>query len=200
MSAVSSLSTAAAAANIMALVALLSPSSPTVSQIPAPLEQQIRPVQKTTTWRPSAESDVDLKSTHVAQTTLTTEIRDVAQYDEPDRLTTLPEKIAGELRSWGLLSANWDGEGAAVPDARSLKEAVSFIRLLGEGDPLPEPMLHGSGHAGLFWKDDSLYADIEFLGDGRVAYYIERQGDKHKGVLKFDSQNMPTVFPALLRA
>ena len=62
-------------------------------------------------------------------------------------------------------------------------------------------MLLGSGHAGLFWKTDSLYADLEFLGDGRIAYFIEHEGvGKHKGVVKFDSEKMPAVFPALLRS
>ncbi|MBI5116475.1 hypothetical protein HZA56_08385 [Candidatus Poribacteria bacterium] len=187
----------AAAANIFALMLL---PSPTVSPIPNTLEPQIRPAQKTTTWLVLPEIDWDHMSAQKVQTTSITPISNLIQSDEPDRPTTLSEKITGELRSWSLLSANWDGEGAVTPDARSLKEAVSFVRLLGEGDTLPEPMLHASGHAGLFWKDDNLYADIKFLGDGRVAYYIERQGDKHKGVLKFNSQKMPAVFPTLLRA
>lgn len=121
-------------------------------------------------------------------------------YKDADRSTTVLESLIGELRGWRLLAANWDGEGADVPDARSLKEAVAFARLLGEKDALPEPMLHASGHAGLFWKNFGLYADIEFLGDNRIAYYIERRGDKHKGVVKFDSRNMPDVFQVLLPA
>lgn len=188
----------AAAAEIFAALTLLPP--PTVSPISATLEQQVRPVQKTTTRWPLVEDDGQLKLATATQTTSIAAIRNVSEYDEPDRPTTSREKLIGELRRWGLLTANWDGEGATEPVARSLKEAVSFIRLLGEADTLPEPMLHASGHAGLFWKDDSLCADIEFLGDGRIAYYVERLGDKHKGVLKFDSQNMPALFPALLRA
>ncbi|MBI3774594.1 MAG: hypothetical protein HY273_03415 [Gammaproteobacteria bacterium] len=192
------LSTATAANFIIALMTIS--SVPTLSQIPNTSEQQIRPAQKTTTRSPTAESEGVLPSAYVTQTTSIPAILATAQYSESDRPTTLKEMLVGELRGWGLLNADWDGEGAAAPDARSLKEAVSFISLLGESDILPEPMLHSSGHAGLFWKDDSLYADVEFLGDGRAAYYIERQGDKHKGVIKFDSQKMPAVFPALLRA
>lgn len=193
------LSTAA----IINIVALMLPVPSTASPIPDTLEpqaRQIRPVQKTATQITPPESDGDHVSPHKVRMTSIDPILYVAQYGDSDRSTTLPEKIVGELRSWSLLSANWDGEGAAAPDAGSLKEAVSFVRLFGEGDTLPEPMLHASGHAGLFWKDDNLYADIKFLGDGRVAYYIERQGDKHKGVLKFDSQKMPAVFTTLLRA
>ncbi len=52
-------------------------------------------------------------------------------------------------------------------------------------------MLLSSGHTALFWNEDNLYADIEFLGDGRIAYFIKKNGDKHKGVLEFKSQKMP---------
>ena len=188
----------AAVAEIFALLILSVPAPTTLA---AQLEQQTCVIQKTTTTQlPLAENDWDHKSAHVMQTTSIAAIRNVPPNDESDRPTTSRERLIGELRSWGLLTANWDGEGAAAPDARSRKEAVSFVRLLGEDDTLPEPMLHASGHAGLFWKDDSLYADLKFLGDGRVAYYIERQRDKHKGVLNFDSKKMPAVFPALLQA
>ena len=196
---ISSASSTAAAAKVFLALTLFSGPA-TVSAIPAALEQQIRPTPKTTTLLPLAESDGPFKSSNVTRSTWIGANDNVVLYDEPDRLTTPREKLIGEVRRWNLLKANWDGEGAAVPVARSLKEAVSFIRLLVEVDTLPEPMLHASGHAGLFWKDDNLYADIKFLGDGRVAYYIERQGDKHKGVLNFDSKKMPAVFPTLLRA
>lgn len=185
----------AGAAKIFVALTLL--HSPTVSPILNKLDQPVSRIQKTTTQWPSADNKGDSAST---QPTSVAAIRQVTQLDEQDRPTTSREKLIGELRRWSLLNANWDGEGASAPVASSLKEAVSFVSLLQETDVLPEPMLNASGHAGLFWKDDSLYADIEFLGDGRIAYYIERYGDKHKGVLSFDSRKMPAVFPALLRA
>lgn len=188
----------ASVAKVIATLTLLQPS--TISPIFEKLDQPIGRVQKTTTWYPAAGSSRDRTSATLPQITSIAAISRMAQNDESDRPTTLREKLVGELRRWSLLTANWDGEGAVPPIDLSLREAVSFVRLLDEGDILPEPMLHASGHAGLFWKEDNLYADIKFLGDGRVAYYIERQGDKHKGVLKFDSQKMPAVFPTLLRA
>ena len=188
-----------AAANLF-VAALMLPLSPSVSSIPVTVEQQNRFVGKTTTLWLAAESDRVHKLADVEQSTSVAAIGHVTQYNEADRPTTPQERLVGELRSWSLLTENWDGEGAAAPDARSLKEAVAFIRLLGEGIVLPEPMLHASGHAGLFWKDDGLYADMKFLGDGHLAYYIERQGDKHKGVLNFDSKKMPAVFSAILQA
>ena len=172
----------------------------TISPILKKLDLSVGRIQSTTTWVPPADLIGDYVPPALSSTTSIASICQVVQNDESGRATTSREKLVGELRRWGLLNANWDGEGAAPPVARSMKEAVSFVRLLDEGNMLPEPMLHASGHAGLFWKDDALYADIEFLGDGRVAYYIEHQGDKHKGVLNFDSKKMPPVFPALLRA
>lgn len=112
--------------------------------------------------------------------------------------TSEAERIVGELRRWRMLGTNWDGEGAATPNGRSIREAVAFVGLLEPQNHLPEPMLHASGNAGLFWKAGSRYADLEFLGDGKVAYYIEREQGKHKGVVKFDKEKMPAVFEALL--
>jgi len=116
------------------------------------------------------------------------------------RDTSPQENIIGELRQWNLLVANWDGEGATKPKLNSIKEAVSFVRLLDDKGALPEPMLLGSGNAALYWNEPGLYADIEFLGDNRIAYFIKINSDKHKGVLTFDSQKMPAVFQALLKA
>ena len=114
------------------------------------------------------------------------------------RATTIQEKIIGEIRSWNLLDNDWDGEGSLKPHTQSIKEAVSFINLLSDEITPPEPMLLSSGHTALFWNETDLYADIEFLGDGRIAYFIKKDGDKHKGVLEFNSQQMPVVFQALL--
>jgi hypothetical protein len=189
----------AAAANFFIAALTLTPT-PTVSPFASAVTQQDRIVQKRIASGTSAEGDVDRTLAHVEQATSIAAIGLAPQYDETDRLTTPQERLVGELRGWALLAANWDGEGVAAPNGHSLKEAVSFVRLLGDGVALPEPMLHATGHAGLFWKKDGFYADIEFLGDGRLAYYIECQGGKHKGVLNFDSKEMPAVLSALLQA
>ena len=122
-----------------------------------------------------------------------------SQFAEFTRSTTAREQLIGEIRSWALFDADWDGEGAVAPIARCIKNAVSFIRLLPDNIPLPEPMLHASGNTGLFWGDRGIYADIEFLHNDRIAYYIEQNGDKHKGAIHFDSKNLPLVFSVLLK-
>lgn len=189
-----SLGTATAAKLFAGLLMASNPA--TASEIPRALEQQARPAQKTTS-RLSRE----LVASHA-----TTIVANDDEYDDDtglaiqhERLTTQNEKLIGEIRSWSLLDADWDGEGAIAPSAQSIKEAVSFVRLIGDV-ALPEPMLLASGHIALYRNESDIYADIEFLGDGRIAYFIKRNGDKHKGVLSFDSQEMPAVFPALLSA
>lgn len=175
---------------------LVASSSATAMESPRALESFARPAQKT-----ASRFSIDLLASQ-ATTILTND----DQYEESprlvvqyERLTTEHEKLIGEIRGWSLLDADWDGEGAMAPSIQSIKEAVSFIRLIDDIN-LPEPMLLASGHAALYKNESNFYADIEFLGDGRIAYFIKRNGDKHKGVLTFDSQKMPAVFPALFSA
>lgn len=183
------LGTAAATKLFLAMTVL---PVPTVSDIPRALELQSRSVQKTTTRSSGIVPGITIGPS--ATTVYIVEDK----YAGSTRQTTSCEELVGEIRGWSLLGADWDGEGAVTPLRQSLKEAVSFVRLLGEIS-LPEPMLLGSGHAALYWNEDNLYADLEFLGDGRIAYFVKRHGDKHKGVLAFDSTEMPVVFPALIR-
>ena len=119
--------------------------------------------------------------------------------NDPFRATTAREQLIGEIREWALWQDNWDGEGSERPITSSLKDATLFVNLMPGDMPLPEPMLNATGTAGLYWKRDGLYADVEFLGNRRVAYYVERQGeDKHKGVIKLRKDEMPAVFTAVI--
>ena len=114
------------------------------------------------------------------------------------RETTDVERAVAEIRRWGFVDADWDGEGARKPLQSSQLAAISFIGALGAGVTAPEPMLHSSGRAGLFWRGDHLYAHLEFTGDGRVAYYIERGDDKHKGIVGVEPHKVPDVLENLL--
>ncbi|MDD5056850.1 MAG: hypothetical protein PHQ60_03180 [Sideroxydans sp.] len=194
------LGTSAKAAQVLAgILAVSSPVS--ACEFPKSLELYARPVQKATSHIPFALPTSNATSIFAGQGQYSDAAYvDAAESTVPlERLTTQHEKLIGEIRSWSLLSADWDGEGALAPSAQSIKESVSFSRLLSDVS-LPEPMLLASGHVSLYKNDSDLYADIEFLGDGRIAYFIKRNGDKHKGVLTFDSQKMPAVFSALLAA
>lgn len=116
------------------------------------------------------------------------------------RETTEQELIIATLRSWERYQSNWDHDGARAPNLRSLRAASSFICALAGNQEMPEAMLHDTGLAGLFWKRDQFYADLEFLENGSIAYYIERGIDRHKGVTEFRSRTIPGVLETLLAA
>lgn len=116
------------------------------------------------------------------------------------RETSEQEKAIALLRGWKLYQQDWDGEGALAPIASSLEQASKFVCALRDGAVVPEPMLHQNGKAGLFWSDDGLYGDLEFLENGRIAYYIEKGTGRHKGVVDFDGVKIPEIFSTLLSA
>lgn len=116
------------------------------------------------------------------------------------RETSEQEHIIATLRRWENYQANWDHEGAKAPNIGSVRSASAFICSLDRDATMPEPMLHDSGRAGLFWESDQLYADLEFLDEGSIAYYIERGSDRHKGVVAFDKQHIPAFLEPLLKA
>ena len=126
----------------------------------------------------------------------------VAELGEPMNLSrpdTVAEQIIGELRDWILLDANWDGEGASYPLQASIAQTVKFVRLLSSDYYSPEPMLLSSGRAGLYWNENDLYADLEFTGNNSITYYINRAGEKYKGVVDFDMSTIPPLFRTLLQ-
>lgn len=175
----------AAAANLFLAVTLA--QAPTVSTAPNAY-QSIAKTSPVRTYQGHSES--------ATQSVANDDLFEVAS-----RETTAQETLIGTMRNWSHLEDNWDGEGAAKPIGDSIREAVAFARLCTSSiTEDPDPMLTASGHAALFWNTDDLYADIEFLGDERIAYFVKRNTDKHKGVVSFDSENLPTVLQALLSA
>lgn len=177
-------------ANLFAVVALATLPT-TITQANTGADHQTRTNYRTIPSR-SVSAIID-----VCPTTI---ITNDSAFEESKRQTTPHEKIIGEMRRWLLLGANWDGEGSQAPSHQSIKEASAFVRLIDDTLPLPEPMVLASGHAALYWNTGDIYADLEFLGNQRIAYFIKKHEDKHKGVLTFDSNNMPAVFSALLEA
>lgn len=118
---------------------------------------------------------------------------------QPPRVTTNKEKLIGELRSINLLDENWDGQGSSKPIPSAIKDAVSFARNLDEKFFLPETMIHENGRVSLYWNTQDFYADIEFLGDKRVAYFIKENENRHKGMCKVSrNEEMPAVLKILL--
>jgi hypothetical protein len=119
-----------------------------------------------------------------------------------ERKTSEAELIAGTFREWEHFSTNWDGEGGLPPLRQSLENAANFIYSLAIVHPSSvtdaEPMLHPSGNAGLFWDKSNLYADLEFLSDNKMAYFVERGMDRHKGLVHYDGKAVPAAIRTLL--
>ena len=116
------------------------------------------------------------------------------------RATSGQENLIAELRSWAGMSENWDGEGASAPIKSSLLAASNFVCLITQENGMPEPMLHASGRAGLVWTDGVNYAELEFLPNGEIAYYVTGATGKHKGVVDFDGRAIPAPLSPLIPA
>jgi len=183
-----SLGTAAIAAAFMVM-----PPSPSVSAIPSLLEAVARPLPNEPATNPIPTTSHSSIFTDRAFTTLTKTSLDLGQYLDTNRPTTPLESLIGEIREWNLLEADWDGEGAQAPSQASIRCATEFIRLFDQTISLPEPMLLNSGNISLLWSAPELYADLEFLPDRRIAYFVKKSADKHKGVLAFEATMSPVL-------
>lgn len=181
------------------LTLLLRPLTSPTNQIPVLPEWPFDIERTTVTTLPASDTSLPFGGINTwPNISSVANPRGLEKSGEFPRPTTSLERLAGEFRRWRLLPQNWDGEGAAAPDIESLEEAVSFTRLLDEPNIVPDSELHADGRAGLLWIAYNLYADIKFLGDGRLAYYIENGKNQHKGIVDFDSGEIPSVLKAVL--
>jgi hypothetical protein len=93
--------------------------------------------------------------------------------------------------------ADWDGHGAARPLEFSLKDARAFVRALSPESIIPKATLHADGHTILFVKSAAVYAELEFLEDRRIGFYVRRGGEEWTDEISFDGRALPE---GLLRA
>lgn len=114
------------------------------------------------------------------------------------RETTSQECSVGEIRSWALWSMDWDGEGALAPNQHSITQSVAFVRLIDSHVEVPEPMLLASGNVAVYWRREGYYFELEFHGDKGVSYFAETDDGRHKGMVKFDENEIPLVLKAIL--
>lgn len=109
------------------------------------------------------------------------------------------EHIVSQLLvGWKYDTSNWDNDGASPICTKSIQMAIDFVCLLEDDSTMPEPMFHSSGTVGLFWEDQGLYADLEFFDYGSIAYYIDINSNKFKGMSEFNTFIHSSVFGALL--
>jgi hypothetical protein len=89
------------------------------------------------------------------------------------------------------LEADWDGSEAAKPIDYSLKDARNFIRKLSPDSVIPRAALHADGHAILFMREPDIYAELEFLGNGKIGYFVRRGERKWSDEFSFDGRSLP---------
>jgi len=89
------------------------------------------------------------------------------------------------------LEADWDGSEAAKPIDYSLKEARAFVRKLAPESVIPRATLHADGHAILFMCEPGIYAELEFLGNSKIGYYVRRGEQKWSDEFSFDGRSLP---------
>jgi hypothetical protein len=93
----------------------------------------------------------------------------------PQQEPSRADAIISQLIKFERLADDWDGYGAAKPDANSIRAARAFIRSLSPESVVPQPALHADGNAILFLKDTDAYVELEFLGS-KVEFFA-RRGD-----------------------
>lgn len=88
------------------------------------------------------------------------------------------DEVISRLYEYLALSENWDGYGGRAPDTRTIFDAETFLRALGEGSATaPRPMVAGDGEVGFYWKWPGGYAEATFNGNGTFTYFA-KSGEK----------------------
>lgn len=101
------------------------------------------------------------------------------------------DESISQLLKLARFEDDWDGSGAAKPNTESLRIAQKFIRSLAPESEIPRPALHADGHVILFLKDKDRYAELEFIGDSKINYFL-RSGIKECGdEISFDWRSLP---------
>jgi hypothetical protein len=84
--------------------------------------------------------------------------------------------IESEIIAYGSLTNNWDGPGSTAPNANHLRAAVTLLKLLPAGVPLPRPMLSSAGELGLYWDEPNLMADAAIESDSEFSLFLRARG------------------------
>lgn len=108
-----------------------------------------------------------------------------------DTSRTMADAAIDRLLRLEKLDADWDGNDAAKPLGHSIKEARNFVRKLSPESIIPGATLHADGHAILFIRQPDIYAELEFLGNGKIGFYARRGEEKWSDEFLFDGRSLP---------
>ncbi|CAN5806740.1 hypothetical protein BH11VER1_BH11VER1_03270 [soil metagenome] len=121
--------------------------------------------------------------------------RDVVQYAECSQ-SLFGTKTAAISEVWKLADecgeADWDGNEAMVLDENAIAGAVSFIRALPEGIPMPELAPEPDGSISLDWiQSRHRLFSLSIGKSNRLAFAWLDGSDKGHGVSQFDGWKVP---------
>lgn len=98
-------------------------------------------------------------------------------YESPLYFASSKQNVTkDELRSYGQLTADWDGFGAVAPQQDHIVQAMKIVDHLPPGFAVPKPMLSSAGEIGLYWDEKQAYADISIEENGLAAVFLKTKG------------------------
>ena len=106
------------------------------------------------------------------------------------------DKASAISQIWALANEcakpGWDGDGALPLNRLAAFKAISFIRALPDGVPLPEFAPEPDGSISLDWiQSRNRFFSLSVGTSNRLAYAWLDGTDKGHAVARFDEENMP---------
>jgi len=125
-------------------------------------------------WRVISGADIRIETATSDTAPLVITVDDVAS-----------EQIA-HLLAFRDLREGWDGESAAAPAAKAVRDALRFLRVAGPLAGRLEPTLHVDGSV-ILEANNGLSGALRFVGDGRLVF----AAPGGHGELWFDGKSVP---------
>jgi hypothetical protein len=86
------------------------------------------------------------------------------------------------LDEYADLVSGWDGDEGVAPSGEALRNMRAlFDYIVTGGYPIPDPAISSEGEVGLYWRQNSIYINLEVGESGEYSFY----GQDAKGGVKF---------------
>ena len=81
-----------------------------------------------------------------------------------------------------------------------MRDALAFIDLIPTAARLPSIGLADDGEINFYWRQDGLFIDIGFVGDGKMHYYlcVDAEGVDSDGSTDFTGSSLPSAMMAAM--
>lgn len=82
--------------------------------------------------------------------------------------------VVRSIRKLALLEDNWHSPQSKAPTAKSIEDAERFAREIDWKSSL-QPMVSAAedGEVNFYWKNESIYIDLGFHGDGTYSFFAK---------------------------